>query len=142
LIESILFDLLKEKAYQIKNQEIRRGTTLIGPQKDELGIYINDFEAKENASQGQHKSLLIALKFAEFKYMSDILKETPVILFDDIFTELDFERSRKVISFINENKAQTFITITNTNRLKSFDKDNKHTYFYIDNGNVKLKDKL
>ena len=56
-------------AKSFKQDEYRRGTTLFGPQKDELKIWINGGLAKEYASQGQHKSLLISLKFAEFTYL-------------------------------------------------------------------------
>ena len=88
---------LTKHSNQIIDSEIRRGTTLFGPQKDDLIIKINNGIAKEFASQGQHKSLLIALKFAEFEFLKDMLNETPIILLDDIFSELDDKRSKLVL---------------------------------------------
>ncbi len=108
----------QEVADVLINDELRRGQTLFGPQRDDLRIIINGGSAKERASQGQHKSLLISLKFAEFNYLKEIKNETPVALFDDIFTELDAERTHKVLSLLELNYAQTMITITDINHLK------------------------
>jgi len=99
--------------------ELQRGTTLFGPQKDELKIILNDGLnnglARDFASQGQHKSLLIALKFAEFKYLIEKKRETPVILLDDIFSELDASRVLSVLELLEKSDAQIFITSTDPN---------------------------
>jgi len=140
--KSKIKDAFIERARDLRNIEIMRGSTLFGPQKDDLLISINNSPAKERASQGQHKSLLISLKFAEFLYLKDILEETPIILLDDIFSELDIERSRKVIDLINQNGAQSLITITNPERLQSFDPVGSNRYFRINAGLVeKIQDK-
>lgn len=128
-------------AGELADDELRRGTTAFGPQKDELRITINDGLAREYASQGQHKSLLISIKFAEFEYLKDKKNETPVILLDDIFSELDSRRSRLVIDLLKINRAQTFITVTETERLKEFmtaETDNK--FFRVEGGNVELSE--
>ncbi len=140
--KSQIRDAYIERARDLRNYEIIRGTTLFGPQKDDLFISINNSPAKERASQGQHKSLLISLKFAEFLYLKDILEETPIILLDDIFSELDIERSRKVIDLINQNGAQSLITITNPARLQSFEPVGSNRYFKINAGIVEqIQDK-
>ena len=97
---------------ELKEDELRRGTTLFGPQKDDVGIMINGGRARETASQGQHKSLLISIKWAEFTYLREVRNETPVLLFDDIFSELDTERTSKVLQQVLDSGAQTFITTT------------------------------
>jgi DNA replication and repair protein RecF len=101
----------------LKEDEIRRGTTLFGPQKDDLEITINGGRARETASQGQHKSLLISIKWAEFTYLRDVRDETPVLLFDDIFSELDGKRTAKVLQQVLDSGAQTFITTTEGEKL-------------------------
>jgi len=101
------------------NDEIRRGITLFGPQRDELNISINGGIAKDTASQGQHKSLLISMKFAEFNYLRTIRNETPVALLDDIFSELDKQRANKVLALLESGNAQTFITLTDAESLLS-----------------------
>jgi DNA replication and repair protein RecF len=124
-------------AANMADDEIRRGTTLFGPQKDEIRITINGGLAREYASQGQHKSLLISIKFAEFEYLKDKKNETPVILLDDIFSELDNRRSRLVIDLLKINSAQTFITITESERLKEFmGAGGENRFFGVVDGNV------
>jgi DNA replication and repair protein RecF len=101
----------------LKEEEVRRGTTLFGPQKDDLEISINGGRARETASQGQHKSLLISIKWAEFTYLRDVRDETPVLLFDDIFSELDGNRTARVLQQVLDSGAQTFITTTEGEKL-------------------------
>ena len=112
-INRAYFDVSKK----LSKAETIRGTTLFGPQKDEIEITVNGGVARDYASQGQHKTLLISLKFAEFNYLLAERGETPVILLDDIFSELDSERSRKVLEMIVSTDAQTFITSTDGNSI-------------------------
>ncbi|MDT3741385.1 MAG: DNA replication and repair protein RecF [Candidatus Kapabacteria bacterium] len=128
--------LLETKYKSIINIEMKRGSTLFGPQRDDLTFTVNNLNSKDSASQGQHKSLLISIKLSEFEFLKNILNETPVILFDDIFSELDIERSSSVFSKIMENDAQTIITMTNSERLiNKF--DTNASYFNVDKGNVR-----
>ncbi len=140
-------DVNPEKDYYIlKNQqiyeklkfvELRRGVTMFGPQKDEIAININRSVAKETASQGQHKSLLISLKFAEFEFLKKIRNETPVILFDDIFSELDSNRSNHTLEQILIKDAQSIITITENSYIKQLIPKQLNTnYFRVDKGIV------
>ncbi|MCX6154012.1 MAG: DNA replication and repair protein RecF [Candidatus Kapabacteria bacterium] len=122
--------------HKISDDEMRRGTTLFGPQKDDIKILVNRRSAKDSASQGQHKSLLISLKFGEFEYLKEIKNETPVVLLDDIFAELDLERSAKVIDILRSSNTQTFITITDTNILKSIENNSELSYFWVEDGRV------
>lgn len=112
-----------EAAYQAvakkrKIEELRRGVTVFGAQKDDLYIGINGGNAREYASQGQHKSLLIALKAAEFEYLRTAKNEMPIMLFDDIFSELDSTRTSRVFMNILSSGAQTFITTTESELLR------------------------
>ncbi|MGE5481030.1 MAG: DNA replication/repair protein RecF [Chloroflexota bacterium] len=112
-------EALSERSQRLKHAELKRGSTLFGPQKDELTFLINGALAKDAASQGQHKSLLISLKFAEFIYLQNARGETPVFLLDDIFSELDDERTARVIDLVLEHRAQSFITATDSFRIKA-----------------------
>lgn len=134
----------KYKADFIDNleDEFRRGTTIFGPQKDDMKIFINDGISKQYASQGQHKSLLISLKFAEFFFLQDAKKETPIILLDDIFSELDEQRSEKVLDYIRSNRAQTFITVTNEEYISKFvEPSDSCYYFHVSEGEIKGMEK-
>jgi DNA replication and repair protein RecF len=116
---------------ELIDSELKRGTTLFGPQKDEIIFMLNDGIAKDVASQGQHKSLLISLKFAEFEFLRNQKNETPVILLDDIFSELDYERAEKVLEILIDNNAQTFITSTNEKVIQNINEIKNIKYYKI-----------
>jgi DNA replication and repair protein RecF len=99
---------LKRKA----PEEKRLGISLVGPHRDELELTINALSVRSHASQGQHKTLLIALKVAEFLYLQSKRNERPILLLDDIFTELDHHRSERLLA-LTESVGQAFITTTN-----------------------------
>ena len=133
--------LLEQKLYFLfekhQDEEKRRGVTIIGPQKDDIKIIINGGAAREYASQGQHKSLLVALKFAEFEFLMIKRHETPIVLLDDIFSELDEERIKMVFDLIKKNSAQTLLTITNPEMMKKIlNDDNDYGLFEVINGKV------
>ncbi len=132
---------LKSEADRLNQSEIRRGMTLFGNHKDEFRITVNGGTAKDYASQGQHKSLLISLKFAEFHILSNIKQETPIILLDDIFSELDNKRIRQVLELVHHNNAQTFITINNADFLKQIVNEQfGSSIFKVENG-IALKER-
>ncbi|MEI8134870.1 MAG: DNA replication and repair protein RecF [bacterium] len=121
-------------------EELRRGITLIGAHRDELVIMIApEREAKRFASQGQHKSLLVAMKLAEFNFLRDASNETPILLLDDVFSELDANRSRRLLELIASGKfGQTFISSTtreNFDAMINFS-SHKHRLIQIDEGTV------
>jgi len=118
-----------EKLNLLSKIEIIRGITLFGPQKDEFEIKINDRLAKDAASQGQHKSLLIALKFAEYEYLYSYLNEKPVFMLDDIFSELDNERVENVLGLLEQMKTQVFITLTEKDKILNMKNLNKEINF-------------
>ncbi len=112
---------LVDQAKRCEIEEIRRGTTLFGPHRDELMFFINpDQEARLYASQGQHKTLLVAMKLAEFEYLKDAAGETPMLLLDDVFSELDHDRARMLLELaLTGNLGQTFITSTERERFET-----------------------
>ncbi len=100
-------------AQTLRSREIARETTMFGPQKDEIQFRINGGLVRETASQGQHKSLLIALKIAECELLHERCNERPIVLLDDVFSELDSERSMRVLEAIIRMGMQCFVTTTN-----------------------------
>ncbi len=128
---------LQDKAQKVYESEINRCTTLFGPQKDDLSIQLNNGTARDWASQGQHKSILIAIKLAEFDYLQKFTNEVPIVLLDDIFSELDEQRSMLVLSTVLENQAQTILTMTNPNFIKKYELIKDATQFIkIENGEI------
>ncbi len=92
-------------------EEQQRATTMVGPHRDEVEFFINDRSLRTFASQGQHKTFLVALKVAEFYYLKDRCNETPILLLDDILSELDEQRIERVLN-LTQQLGQTFITST------------------------------
>lgn len=99
--------------------DLRRGSTTVGPHRDELDILLNDLDVRAHASQGQHKTVLISLKLAEYRYLDAQLDETPILLLDDVFSELDDERLANVLRMVDD-LGQTFITTANQSTLRAF----------------------
>lgn len=101
------------KLSQMMSQEIQAGRTLSGTHLDEWNLTIDDMPFKTQASQGQKKSLLIALKMAQLKILID-LNKNPYLLLDDIFEKLDLSRIHKLFELIQDMPIpQIFLTHTN-----------------------------
>lgn len=131
---------IRERFYnalrRAKNEERRTGSTTVGPHKDELEFTINNLGLRKFASQGQHKTFLIALKTAEFFYLRERCTETPILLLDDVFSELDNHRSKKLLELIHT-LGQTFITATNENIFPAnFDWTESNRKFFVHRGAV------
>ena len=114
--------------------DIMRGSTKIGPQHDDLEFYINDLDAKMYASQGQQRSIVLSLKLAEINYLKEKAGTYPVLLLDDVLSELDKNRQLKLLDAINEN-VQTFITTPSISDIKE-DLLKKAKVFKIEDGNI------
>ena len=104
MTEKFLFALTENRT---KDREL--GYTTIGPHRDELKFYINGKEVKPYASQGQQRSVVLALKLAELETIKEE-KECPILLLDDVFSELDNSRQGLLLKYL-ENQ-QIFITST------------------------------
>lgn len=117
-----------------RREEIRRGATLVGPHRDELQFSINGISVQRYASQGQHKTLLVALKVAEFFYLKERNEEVPILLLDDVFSELDEHRSKNILEMIGA-LGQTFITSTSEAVFQdSITWGENNRKFYVENG--------
>ncbi len=128
--------LMKTALEKSKRDETRVGSTLVGPHRDEFVFKINGLDLRKYGSQGQHKTFLVGLKLGEFFYLKNLSDETPLLLLDDIFSELDEHRSERLLDFVGT-ISQTFITSTSVKWFEPFmefgDANRKH---YIHNGGV------
>ena len=97
------------------NTDIIRGTTGIGPQHDDLTAYINGTVLKTYGSQGQQRTTVLSLKLAEMQFLYEETGEYPVLLLDDVMSELDSKRRESLAAFLREKKIQTIITATDKN---------------------------
>ena len=104
------------KLIDSKNREVIYGNTLIGPHKDNFCFYLNENNLSLYGSQGQLKMSILALKMAEIDVFKRVTGETPVLLLDDIFSELDIEKRNKLIKFLNDD-VQTIMTTTDLSEI-------------------------
>ncbi|WP_058300546.1 DNA replication/repair protein RecF [Gorillibacterium timonense] len=111
--ESILFDNFMVQLNKVRNQDLRRGTTLIGPHRDDMVFSINGKEAHVFGSQGQQRTTALSLKLAELELIREEAGEYPILLLDDVLSELDQNRQTQLIETFQD-KVQTFITTTGT----------------------------
>src|SRR5665648_224041 len=93
-------------------QEIERQMVLIGPHRDEVQILLNDKPARIYASQGQQRSIVLSLKLSELELIRQEKEEYPLLLLDDVLSELDIFRREYLMSFIESSCIQTLITMT------------------------------
>jgi len=101
--------LLKEKYQKNQNKEIINGITLYGPHRDDFQFLINNNDIKLYGSQGQQKMAMIAFKLAEINIFEEVTKTKPILLLDDIFSELDKSKRNKLVEYI-KNDIQVIIT--------------------------------
>lgn len=102
---------LKEKYLKNLKKEIDNGATLYGPHRDDFKFILDDLDIKLYGSQGQQKAAIIALKLSEIEIFRKITNKDPIILLDDIFSELDLKTRNKLIKFL-PNDIQIIVTTT------------------------------
>lgn len=94
-----------------RGKELARGQTLAGPHRDELELMIDGHDARAFASQGQQRTIVLALKLAELDTLREELGESPLLLLDDVLAELDIRRQNALLAAIGSD-VQTFVTST------------------------------
>lgn len=136
-IEGLSIADLKEKILkkleETKQRELDYRESIIGPHREDIEYRINDKEAKLFASQGQQKTIVLAQKLAEVQLMNIETGEMPVLLLDDIMSELDKKRQSFILNHIG--KMQIIITCTD---IDGFEIDDKTKLFLIENGEIKV----
>jgi DNA replication and repair protein RecF len=95
-----------------KGEEIGRGTSLVGPHRDDISFTVNGHDARNFASQGQQRTVALAWKLSEVGVITDVGGQPPVLLLDDVMSELDEARRQALTEFVGA-AAQTFVTTTN-----------------------------
>ena len=125
---------LFEKYQKNKVKEVRFGTTLYGPHRDEIEFYINDRNLKNYGSQGQKRLAILSTKLAEIDIFRKYKNTNPILLLDDIFSELDDIKKNKIINFIS-NDIQVIITTTELKKINK-NKFENVSVFKIKNGEI------
>jgi len=125
----------KEEYVNKYQYDIITGTTNLGAHRDDIEFYLNDFQIRSQGSQGEIRSSVLALKLALIDYIYEYKKEYPILLLDDVLSELDVKRQNNLMEYI-QNKTQTFITSTEINDINLLNIE-EFKLFKIDNGEIK-----
>lgn len=128
-IEEELIKGLKEN----RNIELRRCTTMIGPHRDEYEIILNGMNLRTFGSQGQQRTSILSIKLSEVEIIKNEIGEYPVLLLDDVLSELD--ENRKKYLYNNLGEMQTFITCTKKDFFEKEDKGN-NMYIKVHDGKI------
>lgn len=126
--ESLYFLLVKNR-----HRDTERGITSIGPHRDDFMVLINDIDTKSYGSQGQQRTAVLTIKFSSLKIIKELTGEYPVLLLDDVLSELDFSRKKYILSTIGD--IQTIITCTGIEDLYEY-LDDKSKVFKVKDGNI------
>jgi DNA replication and repair protein RecF len=108
---SKMIDVYDEKFAKIREREIERGVTLAGPHRDDLAFFVNGKDVQTFGSQGQQRTTALSLKLAEIELIHSEIGEYPILLLDDVLSELDDFRQSHLLNTI-QGKVQTFVTTT------------------------------
>ena len=114
-------------------RDCERGITSIGPHRDDFIVLINDIDTKSYGSQGQQRTAVLTIKFSSLKIIKELTGEHPVLLLDDVLSELDFSRKRYILSTIGD--IQTIITCTGIEDLYEY-LDDKSKVFKVKDGEI------
>ncbi len=120
-----------ERLQKSRQTDVEKKMTTIGPHRDDIAFYINSKSARIFASQGQRRSAALAVKFAEAVISEEVTKEIPIIMLDDVMSELDQQRQHDL--FKNLKNCQTFITCCDKDQVRRF---TEGKYFEIKNGEI------
>ena len=114
---------LIKKINDLYQKELLFGKTLIGTHLDDIEFYLDDNKVKDWASEGQLKNIVISIKLVEVKYIYEKLGYYPILILDDLFSELDKEKINNIINLL-PNECQIFITTTEISKIKKSLRDN------------------
>ena len=127
-------EIAKTLLHRLENnyeKDLRLGFTTVGPHRDDLDVTINGIDAKAYASQGQTRTAALALKLSEVQIFKALSGEYPILVLDDVMSELDLKRRKKLLGCIAD--VQTILTCTHAERVLYGAECNK---IRIDNGRI------
>jgi DNA replication and repair protein RecF len=131
IIKDEILTLLKRN----RQRDIDKHLTSVGPHRDDLSIDINGVDTRSFGSQGQQRTSILTIKFSSLKIIKEETGEYPVLLLDDVLSELDFKRKKYVLNSISN--VQTIITCTGIEDIKSYLGEEARVY-YVKEGTVTM----
>jgi DNA replication and repair protein RecF len=117
-----------------RDKDMHRGSTSVGPHRDDLDVYINNIDVKVFGSQGQQRTSALSLKLAELEFIKSECMEYPVLLLDDVLSELDVKRQKFLLDSLKN--IQTVLTCTGIGDILEFRKNDRYV-FEVNQGTIK-----
>lgn len=105
-------NVFEKRLTEMRSREVERGLTLLGPHRDDLHFHVNGYDIQTFGSQGQQRTTALSLKLAEIELVKQEVGESPILLLDDVLSELDDFRQSHLLNTI-QGEVQTFVTTTN-----------------------------
>jgi len=134
---SLIVTSLVEEFKRKHDRERQLGYTLVGPHRDDIVFYLNGRSAETFASQGQKRSMVISYKTAQILDYKAVQGHYPVLILDDMSSELDTNRKNVLLENLLENSGQVFITSTDFKQTNFLEKS---SVFKVNNGEISLAD--
>ena len=128
----------KKEFIQKYQYDIITGMTNIGCHRDDIEFKLDNYYAKTHSSQGEMRTIVLAVKLALIEFVNEYRSEYPVLLLDDVLSELDESRQQNLMKYI-QSKTQTFITSTNINEI-NLDEIKEYQIYRIQDGQIKESD--
>lgn len=133
-----IYQKILENFKKTKQMEIKKGTTLSGPHRDDIEFKLDGKNAHLYASQGQQRSIALSVKLAEIQLVHHLTDEYPLLLLDDVMSELDHGRQSALLDYIH-GKTQTFITTTDLEGI-SWEIIKQPKVYHIKSGKISLEE--
>ena len=131
--KNISSEEFREKLWNNRDKDIKNRTTSCGPHRDDMEFYVNGVDIRKYGSQGQQRTAALALKLSEIRLIEQVSGDRPVLLLDDVLSELDAHRQNYLLENISD--IQTMITCTG---LDDFVNTRMHLdkVFYVEAGKI------
>lgn len=136
---SKMVEILSDKLEKQQSREIERGVTLLGPHRDEIVFFVNGRDVQTFGSQGQQRTTALSVKLAEIELIHSEIGEYPILLLDDVLSELDDYRQSHLLNTIKD-KVQTFVTTTTVDGIDHQTLKDAAT-FIVENGTLEQVEK-
>ena len=131
--EERLAETLQEQLAERLERDIFRGFTSVGPHRDDLGLMLNGRDVRVFGSQGQQRTTALSLKLSEIELIKRTRGERPVLLLDDVFSELDADRQARLLEVVSD--CQAFVTCTHLEEFASIETLTMQVW-HVENGRV------
>jgi DNA replication and repair protein RecF len=130
-----LYDAMYKRWLQLKSAEIKSGSSLVGPHKHDIRVLFNEKDSRHYCSQGQQRLLILAFKMAQIGLHYDVHETYPILLLDDVLSEIDETKRVRLIEALEVLRAQIFITTTEDTVLRYLNRST-YTVFDVSKGRI------